>query len=760
MKFKIYCVRTTIKDERDNLTNGKLKVAREDPRLTAWVVRSYVAPVKSASAGTSRPECARENQWIQRPSRPQGQPTVDLDQEKISTSCGESGGPAFGRCVCESYAPTRPPGLRSSRLPSTGYSGDAIYVRNVRETLIPDTERQGRTIQIPFMCDVLFVFTEREHSSRQAVRAFIGYLLRDPLPRSQREAIVHPSPKINKKVAIKQFDQTRNETESSRPYDGDKENQVFVQAPTGSIISPEVLDITIHVLKKRTQLWYYEQQWARSDCDKAKIFAEHLYGVFGTPDRQITEVEENLLLQESPPPCQEAQIKSAKVREVQNLIRKLKARKSPGYDGITAKALIELPAKAVRFLTILINACFRLKYFPSQWKVAQIILIPKPGKPVELPTSYRPISLLPICAKLCEQIISSRIKPILQERKAIPDHQFGFREQHSTIEQVNRLVADVRRAFEKKHYCSAVFLDVAQAFDKVWQAGLVHKIKLSLPTGHYKLLKSYLENRAFQVKVNNEVTDLYEIRAGVPQGSVLGPILYSLYTADIPTSHAITTATYADDTALISSDPNPEIASIRLQSHLSVVEKWFKEWRIKVNETKSIHITFTLRRDSCPSVLMNGFAIPQADSVKYLGLHLDRRLTWRTHIWSKRKQLDQKTQADVLVTGRGSALSLENGLLLYKSLLKPIWTYGIQLWGAASRTNIDIIERFQSKVLRSLVNAPWFVTNEAIRNDLKLPTVREEIQKLSAKYKDRLGLHPTPTPWQRNLVVSLLKAQG
>ncbi|CAB0031761.1 unnamed protein product [Trichogramma brassicae] len=87
---------------------------------TARLVRSYVARVKSASAGTSRFECARENQWIQRTSRPQGQPRVDLDQEKISTSCGESGGPALSRCMCESYAPTRPPGLRSSRLPSTG----------------------------------------------------------------------------------------------------------------------------------------------------------------------------------------------------------------------------------------------------------------------------------------------------------------------------------------------------------------------------------------------------------------------------------------------------------------------------------------------------------------------------------------------------------------------------------------------------------------------------------------------------------------
>ncbi|CAB0039032.1 unnamed protein product [Trichogramma brassicae] len=90
---------------------------------TARVIRSYVAPVNSASAGTSRPECARESQWIQRPSRPQGQPRVEPDLEKISTSYGESGGPALGLCVCESYAPTGPPELRSSRLTSTGYSG-------------------------------------------------------------------------------------------------------------------------------------------------------------------------------------------------------------------------------------------------------------------------------------------------------------------------------------------------------------------------------------------------------------------------------------------------------------------------------------------------------------------------------------------------------------------------------------------------------------------------------------------------------------
>ena len=381
-------------------------------------------------------------------------------------------------------------------------------------------------------------------------------------------------------------------------------------------------------------------------------------------------------------------------------------------------------------------------YFPSQWKVAQIILIEKPGKCPDLVTSYRPISLLPAISKICEKLILNRLNPIIYSKKLIPDHQFGFRNCHATIEQVNRLTVKIQETFENKQYFCGAFLDIAQAFDKVWHKGLLYKLKICLPKNIYKLLKSYLTDGTFQVKINQTVTKLFPINAGVPQGSVLGPTLYLLYTADLPTMQEITTATYADDTAILTSHSNPEIASEKLQKYLDLINIWFKQWRIRVYETKSTHVTFTLRKRTYPPLLLNNKNIPQSNDVKYLGIHLDRRLTWRKHIWTKRKQLNLKLRKMYWIIGNKSQLKLENKILIYKSILKPVWTYGIQLWGSTATSNIEILERFQSKVLRNLVQAPWFVTNEIIRNDLNIPTVKQEIKKYYSRYKERLTEHP------------------
>ena len=115
---------------------------------------------------------------------------------------------------------------------------------------------------------------------------------------------------------------------------------------------------------------------------------------------------------------------------------------------------------------------------------------------------------------------------------------------------------------------------------------------------------------------------------------------------------------------------------------------------------KSIHVTFTLKMSVCPSVQLNNKHLAQLDDVKYSGIHLDRKLTWRKHITTKGKLLDLKLRKLCWIIGRKSQLSLENKLLVYKAILKPIWTYGVQLWGSASNSNIDILERFQSKALR------------------------------------------------------------
>jgi hypothetical protein len=157
-----------------------------------------------------------------------------------------------------------------------------------------------------------------------------------------------------------------------------------------------------------------------------------------------------------------------------------------------------------------------------------------------------------------------------------------------------------------------------------------------------------------------------------------------------------------------------------------------------------------MRRATCPPSHINDGQLPQSDDVKYFGLHLDRRLNWHEHIFTKRKQLGLTFNKMHWLFGRKPQLSTTNKLLLYKTILKLIWTYGIQLWGTASTSNIDILERFQSKVLRIFVDAPWYVLNSLIRKDLSCPTVKEEIRRYCSHYGDRLRTHPN------HLAVNLL----
>lgn len=496
------------------------------------------------------------------------------------------------------------------------------------------------------------------------------------------------------------------------------------------------------------------RDWAKSPQEKADTFAQHLATVFiPFPSENINEDEEIQHSLEQPFQM-DMPIKKFKAKEIKVMIKKhINVRKSPGYDLITGKILHELPDKAIRVITMIFNAILRLEVFPMQWKMAQIIMIQKPGKPAEEVTSYRPISLLPILSKLFEKLFVIRLNNIINSNNIIPKYQFGFRSQHSTIEQVHRIVSVVRKDLEEKRYCSAAFLDISQAFDKVWHTGLLYKIKQLLPHTYYCILKSYLTDRMFQVKFDDAISKLQNIQSGVPQGSVLGPVLYLMYTADLPITPSLTIATFADDTALLASHNEPEQASKNLQSGVDKIQGWFKKWRIKPNETKSQHITFTLRRATCPEIKLNSTCIPQVENVKYLGIYLDRRLTWKKHIWTKRLQLNLKLNTLYWLLGQRSKLSLENKLLIYKAILKPIWTYGIQLWGTASKSNIDILERFQSKTLRIITNAPKYVTNDMLHTDLQLLTVKKEIKNFSEKYQSRLGVHPN------SMAVDLLNSE-
>ena len=240
-------------------------------------------------------------------------------------------------------------------------------------------------------------------------------------------------------------------------------------------------------------------------------------------------------------------------------------------------------------------------------------------------------------SKLFEKLLTNRLLPLLEDLKTLPDHQFGFRKKHSTKEQIHRIIRNISQTLEKKKYCSAVFVDIQQAFDKVWHEVLLYKLKKVLPHTYYSILISYLTKRQFMVKYVDAITTTFPIEAGIPQGSVLGPLLLSIYTADLPISIEITIAIFADDTELLVSHANPMISSSTLQRGLDSMEKWFHKWGFKTNEKKSTYVTFTLRKQTCPQVSINNITVPNKDTVRYLGMSLHRRLTWKQHIVDKSK---------------------------------------------------------------------------------------------------------------------------
>jgi hypothetical protein len=147
---------------------------------------------------------------------------------------------------------------------------------------------------------------------------------------------------------------------------------------------------------------------------------------------------------------------------------------------------------------------------------------------------------------------------------------------------------------------------------------------------------------------------------------MLAPVLYTIYTADLPTNIGTEIATFADDTAILASDQNAITASQKLQTHLSETERWLVKWRMKANATKSTHVTFTARKRRCPPATLNNTQIPQEKSVKYLSVHLNRQLLWKVQIQKKKKQLGNKYKNMWWLIGKKSQLSVTNELLLYK----------------------------------------------------------------------------------------------
>lgn len=348
--------------------------------------------------------------------------------------------------------------------------------------------------------------------------------------------------------------------------------------------------------------------------------------------------------------------------------------------------------------------------------------------------------------KVCELVILQRLSNSVEANNTIPDEQFGFRQHHSTDHQVLRVVEYATEGFNRKQSTGAIFLDVSKAFDKVWHEGLLYKIAhANIPIGLCRLTASFLKQRRFRIKLDQTKSTLRPATAGVPQGSTLSPLLFSLFIHDIPRTRNTELALYADDTAVYSRSTAPWLITRRLQEAAENLEDWFSRWRIGVNAEKSTAM-FLSKRLHQPDrgIMIFNQEIPWRDTTKYLGIIIDRKLLWKAHIQARANKTKAALSSLFCLLNRKSKLNSKNKIKIYKAILRPMMTYGCSVWGTAATTHIQQLQTIQNKVLRMSVDAPWFIRNAQLHRDLDIPYINEYIQELAENTFTRADQHHNP----------------
>lgn len=422
--------------------------------------------------------------------------------------------------------------------------------------------------------------------------------------------------------------------------------------------------------------------------------------------------------------------------DVEIAVKLGKNMKAPGNDGIFNLVLKKLSRKSYRFLAAIFTKCFQLEYFPTRWKIGKVIPILKPGKDPTLPTSYRPITLLSAISKIFERIILQRLMQHIEQQQILIPEQFGFRKGHSTVHQLIRVENIINRNRSLSNNCAMALLDVEKAFDNVWHEGLIHKmVQAGFPMFLTRMIRSYLHERKFQVIVAGSRSELCEAAAGVPQGSLLSPTLYNVYTSDVPLLPAgCSLALYADDSAIIANGRQPAHYRSRLQQGVSCYVSYLHSWKIKVNEEKIQAILFKHRPSPKLSpppdcfIQVNGCPVKWSSEITYLGVIIDEKLLYRAHTDKIKQRCTMLLQLLYPLIKRGSILSLRNKVAVFNAIIAPVVNYAMPLWGSCAEVHKKKLQVIQNRLLRTILNLPRETRISDLHRIAKCKTINERIE--------------------------------
>ena len=395
---------------------------------------------------------------------------------------------------------------------------------------------------------------------------------------------------------------------------------------------------------------------------------------------------------------------------------------SPGCDGLRPQLVKENVFSLIKPLVHIFNLSLTQGTVPRLLKRAYITPVHKAGDTDRL-NNYRPISVLNVMSKLLERLVYNRLLSFINHHSILSNSQFGFRKKHSCDLALISSSEFIRKSLDEGSHVAAVYLDLQKAFDVVSHPILLLKLE------HYGIrgtplnwFQSYLSDRVQSVKLGDMVSNSRTVTHGVPQGSVLGPLLFLLYVNDLTLScdnEMGRLIPFADDTTLLISNPDPITLIQTVNSELEALSKWFKTNKLSVNLTKTHHMIFTLNRHLPPfrPIVMEGVEIEEVTSTKFLGVIIDNRLTWNAHI----AYISSKISKIIgIIRKAGPLLPLAARIQLYKSLILPYFTYSILVWGNASRTVLERPIRLQKRAIRVVNLAPFRAHSDPLLLDCKI----------------------------------------
>lgn len=387
--------------------------------------------------------------------------------------------------------------------------------------------------------------------------------------------------------------------------------------------------------------------------------------------------------------------------EVCKVVKSLK-NSSPGWDEFLPEIVKENIEYIIDPLTHVMNLSLCNGYVPSQMKKSVVTPVHKSGDKSDV-NNYRPISVLPFFSKVLEKLMYNRLLSFIEKHELLSNYQFGFRKAMSTELALAVAVNKITTAMDKGENCVGIFLDLRKAFDTVNHEILLAKLQhIGIRGLAHKWFTSYFKDRRQCVKLGNYVSEDLHISYGVPQGSLVGPLCFLLYLNDLPnvvTKFNATSIMFADDTSIFFTGPDVNSIVQATNNAMSDISNWLRANKLSLNVSKTKAILFSRKRniDQIASIKINDRNIQWVDNTSFLGIIIDKNLSWKSHI----DHVAIKMAKTIGIMNRvRNVLNKKTLLLLYQTLVGPHLSYCNAIWGNAPVSNLERLFLLQKRAVR------------------------------------------------------------